>query len=62
MRNAYKILIGKLKARKNLGYGWEDDIAMELRKMGVAMGSLSDWQQGTMGDHYAQYEEALGAS
>jgi hypothetical protein len=30
--------------------------------MGVAMGSLSDWEQGTVDDHYAHYEEALGAS
>ena len=35
---------------------------MEPRKMSVAMGSLSGWEQGKVGDHYAHYEEALGAS
>jgi hypothetical protein len=37
MRNAYKILVGKPKAKRLLGKPrcmWEDDIRMDLRQMG----------------------------
>jgi hypothetical protein len=43
MRNAYKILIGKLEGKRALGrprYRWEDNIALDRREIGW---EVLDW-------------------
>jgi hypothetical protein len=38
MRSAYKVLVGKLEGKRQLGkprHRWEDNIKMDLREIGV---------------------------
>jgi hypothetical protein len=40
MRNAYNILFGKLRPLRGPRYGWEDNIKMDLKKIGLV---VMDW-------------------